>query len=320
MKLYRCKANVLYEFESGAKVSIDKNPSAITIGTYDGLHIGHRKIIAMLTSDAKAKNLQSILITFEPHPRMVLGKTDSKTVLLLSILEEKLPVLRSLGVDVVVVIEFTKAFSETPPEDFVKEFLIATLGLSEIVIGYDHMFGKDRQGSLETLARLSVSEGFGVKMIEEQRVGDKHVSSTTIRRFLESGNIAEANELLGAPYQLTGRVIEGDKRGRTIGFPTANLAIDENKLIPKNGVYVAEAIVDGKMYRAMANIGFRPTVKNEALLSIEVHLLNFAGDLYGKSLSLLLLSRIRDEKKFPDLEVLKKQLAQDRHTAAEFAP
>lgn len=309
---YHFRNGVLSQFDTEQPKPFERKASAVTIGTYDGVHLGHRAIIATLVSDAKARGLRSVVITFEPHPRLVLGKTNGAPIFLLSTLEEKLSALESLGVDCVIVIHFTKEFSETPAETFVEEVLVKQIGLAEIVIGYDHMFGKNRGGSFETLARLAETHHFTVRQIPEQKVDEHHLSSTAIRRFLESGEIEHANKLLGAPYQLSAVVIEGDKRGRTIGFPTANLLPPKAKLIPKIGVYAVEVEVGDKRYRAMMNIGTRPTIQAQSRVSLEVHLLDFNGDLYSKELTLYFLARLRDEQKFASLDALKAQLERDR--------
>ncbi len=312
---YHFRNGVLSQFDTERPKPFERKASAVTIGTYDGVHLGHRAIISTLVSDAKSRGLRSVVITFEPHPRLVLGKTNGSPIFLLSTLEEKLSALESLGVDGVIVIHFTKEFSETPAETFVEEVLVEKIGLAEIVIGYDHMFGKNRGGSFETLVRLAEKHHFTVRQIPEQKVDEHHLSSTAIRRFLESGDIENANKLLGAPYQLSALVIEGDKRGRTIGFPTANLLPPSTKLIPKMGVYAVEVEVGEKRYRAMMNIGTRPTVQTQSSVSLEVHLLEFNGDLYGKALTVRFLARLRDEQRFASLDALKAQLERDKAAA-----
>ncbi len=312
---YYLRDGVFSQFDTDCPKPFERKASAVTIGTYDGVHLGHRAIISTLVSDAKARGWRSVVITFEPHPRLVLGKTNGAPIFLLSTLNEKLRILETLGVDCVIVIHFTKEFSETPAETFVEEVLVEKIGLAEIVIGYDHMFGKNRGGSFETLVRLAKKHHFTVLQIPEQKVDKHHLSSTAIRRFLEAGEIENANKLLGAPYQLSALVVEGDKRGRTIGFPTANLLPPKEKLIPKIGVYAVEVEVDEKRYRAMMNIGMRPTVQSQASLSLEVHLLEFNGDLYGKELTVRFLARLRDEQKFSSLDALKAQLERDKAAA-----
>ncbi|MCS6989187.1 MAG: bifunctional riboflavin kinase/FAD synthetase [Chloroherpetonaceae bacterium] len=319
MRKHLFSDGVLSQLDASDATPFERKPSAVTIGSYDGVHLGHRAILSTLVSEAKAKGLRSLVITFEPHPRLVLGKDNGKSIRLLSTLDEKLVVMESLGIDCVVVIRFTKEFSETPADVFVEDFLVGRIGLAEIVVGYDHMFGKNRGGSFETLLRLAEKHGFSVRRIPEQKVDEHHLSSTAIRRALEAGEIGQANKLLGAPYQLSALVIEGEKRGRLIGFPTANLLPPSEKLIPKRGVYAVEVEVDGKRFRAMMNIGFRPTVREDDRLSLEVHLLDFDGELYGKRLAIHFLARLRDERKFANLAELKAQLERDRQAALQVA-
>jgi riboflavin kinase/FMN adenylyltransferase len=321
MQLLRYKDHRFYDASGNIPLdAFHAEPSAITIGTYDGVHVGHRKLIAELTRIAAQKNMRSVLITFEPHPRLVVGKKDSQTVKLLTTLDEKIALLRPLGLDTIVVIEFTKAFSETPPDVFVQAVLMTQLGLSEMVIGYDHGFGKNRQGTIDTLRQLANTGNFGITVVEEQTVGGAHLSSTVIRERLEHGLIEEANQLLGSAYHLSGTVTRGEARGRTIGFPTANVSVaNAHKLIPKRGVYVCDALVLGHRFRAMTNIGYRPTVADESRLSIETHLLDFNGDLYGKSISIEFLSRLRDEQKFSSMDALKAQLEADKQATATYS-
>jgi len=308
-----------YDWETETQINFDAVRSAVTIGSYDGVHLGHRAILAKLVKSAKKQGLRSVLITFEPHPRLILRREKKRPLKLITTLEEKKTLLAPLGLDVVLVLEFDKAFSEIPAQTFVKDILIKRVGLADIVIGYDHNFGKDRQGTIQTLHSLSQLYGFTVEETEEQLVHGKHVSSTIIRGLLEAGEIDEVNHLLGRPFRLTGKVVEGFKVGRTIGFPTVNLDIaNPYKLIPKSGVYVADVSINGICYRSMMNIGFKPTVTSEHKLTIEAHILNFNKDLYGRTLSFALLYKIRDEIKFVNLDALKTQLESDKRVAAAF--
>ncbi len=292
----------------------------ITLGTFDGVHLGHRKIIAALLAKARTTGLRSTLLTFAPHPRTVVSKKDAAPVRLLTTTEEKLALLSELGLDSVIVIEFTKAFAALSPEDFVEQILLKEFGLAAMVIGYDHGFGRDRSGTLQTLSQLSVKHSFSVEVVEEFMLNGRAVSSTQIRSLLSSGQLRDANTLLGSPYRLTGKVVEGEQRGRLIGFPTANLdLLDPLKLVPSPGVYVADALMNNAKYRAMVNIGYRPTVSTGTRLSIEAHILNFSGNLYGRLLTIQLLSRLRDEQKFPSLDALKAQLEMDKALAATFS-
>lgn len=309
----------IFAFGTNVLASFATQPSVVTIGTFDGVHLGHRKIISELVARAKAKGLRSVLITFEPHPREIVGKPD-EPVRILTTLAERREITQSLGVDVMLVIDFTKTFSETNAEAFIEEVLAGKIGLAEIVIGYDHGFGKDRRGTIDTLQAMATKHKFDVDVIDEQVVSGKHLSSTAIRHLLESGRIAEANELLGRPYQFSGVVARGAQRGRTIGFPTANLDLsDKRKCLPGVGVYVAKVKAGGKEYRAMMNIGYKPTIANDLALSVEVFLLEFSGDLYGQTLEVFVLGRVRDEQKFSGLDELKSQLERDKIFSAAFS-
>ncbi|MCS7013612.1 MAG: bifunctional riboflavin kinase/FAD synthetase [Chloroherpetonaceae bacterium] len=287
--------------------------SAITIGAFDGVHLGHRHLLGRLLGRAKSEGLRSVVITFEPHPRTIVAKPESKPLRLLSTPEEKIALLSTLEIDTLIVVEFTKAFSELSPEAFVEEILLREFGLSAMVIGYDHGFGKDRKGTMQTLLQLSQQHGFTMEVVEEFSLDGRHISSSQIRALVAAGQLSEANLLLGSPYRLTGKVVHGERRGRLIGFPTANLEISHPiKLIPHIGVYAADVSLATGRYRAMVNIGYRPTVSNLPRLQIEAHILNFSGDLYGATLTLELLQRLRDEQKFPSLEALKAQLEEDK--------
>lgn len=309
----------IFAFGTNMPAAFATQPSVITIGTFDGVHLGHRKIISELVARAKAKGLRSVLITFEPHPRAIIGKQD-EPVRILTTLAERREITLSLGVDVMFVIEFTKSFSETSAEAFIENVLVGKIGLAEVVIGYDHGFGKDRSGTIDTLQAMATKYKFDVDVIDEQVVSGKHLSSTAIRHLLEAGRVSEANELLGRPYQFSGAVARGAQRGRTIGFPTANLELsDKHKCLPGAGVYVAEVKAGEKKYRAMMNIGYKPTIANDLALSVEVFLLEFSGDLYGQTLEVAVLGRVRDEQKFSGLDELKSQLERDKIFSAAFS-
>jgi riboflavin kinase/FMN adenylyltransferase len=303
----------IFYHKDGVASALTRNPrSIVTIGTYDGVHLGHRRIISELTGKAKRESLRSVVITFEPHPQEVVGKFP-KPIQTLTTTAEKAELLEELGVDVMIVIEFTKTFSETPPEVFVENFLVGTVGLAEIVIGYDHGFGKDRKGTIETLSRLSALHGFAVDIVNEQRLGSHHISSTEVRRLLESGNVAEAAKLLGTPYGFSGTVVHGSHLGHTIGFPTANVEpTDKRKLIPKVGVYCVSVLIGTREFGGMMNIGYKPTVNNNHVLTNEVNIFDLNEDLYGKNISIKFLTRVRDERKFSSIDELKAQLESDK--------
>lgn len=282
----------------------------VTSGTFDGVHIGHQKILRRVIERAKEKNGQSVVITYWPHPRLVLFPDDNK-LRLLSTIEERIEQLRSFGIDYLLIIPFTKEFSRTSSRTFITDILVKALNTKLLVIGYDHRFGKNREGSFENLKARSAQYGFEVEEIPRQDIDDVGVSSTKIRKALENGDIETANLYLGRRYSLSSVVVEGDKIGRTLGFPTANLAIPEApKLIPANGVYAVYASVEGVKYPAMMNIGLRPTVAGKSL-TLEVHILDFNKDIYGKSVTVEFVEHLRNEKMFSGLDELKTQLARD---------
>ena len=299
---------VVREFDS---VDFDKK-SVITVGTFDGIHLGHRKIIDSVNEIKKSKGLRSVIITFEPHPQIVL-KNKSPDIKILSTLDEKLEMFESLNIDIVYVIEFTKEFSLNSAEDFYVNYIINKFGLSDIVIGYDHMVGRNREGGFETLKGLSGKYDFEIHKIDELKTEGYIVSSTVVRHMLQSSSVKDAKMLLNDYYSITGEVIYGDKLGRQIGFPTANIKpVSEYKLIPQNGVYLVKSEINRKNYFGMMNIGVRPTVSEGQKLTLEVNFLDFEGDLYGQSLKIKFLDFIRREKKFNSVEELKKQIEKDK--------
>lgn len=285
----------------------------VTTGTFDGVHIGHRKIIERLKSLAVENNGETVVITFEPHPRLVLFPDDSGLVLL-STMDEKQELLRKAGIDHLIIIPFTKEFSRFSSNEWIN-MLVENLFLHTLVIGYDHHFGRNREGSIEQLKQFSKELEFNLEEIPAQDIDDIRVSSTKIRQALKEGDIKSANIFLQYPYSFTGTVVEGDKRGRTIGYPTANLKIaDPLKLVPADGVYAVNVWVDNKMFPGMLNIGLRPTV-DEKKHTIEVHIFNLEQDLYGKLITLQLMTKIRNEKKFESIDALKSQLDNDAMVA-----
>ena len=285
--------------------------SVITVGTFDGVHSGHKKIISFLNERKYKKGLRSVVVTFDPHPQAVL-KNKAKDIKILTTTDEKLEIFKKLDVDLVYIINFTKEFSQTSAEDFIKGFLVEKIGLSELVIGYDHMFGKDRQGSIETIKKLSEEFGFEADRVDEYKIEGEVVSSTTIRRYLSEGNIAKANLLLGREYSIEGKVVEGFKRGRAIGYPTANIRIsDEMKQIPKIGIYAVTVELD-KYYQGMMSIGYNPTVSDEKKINLEVHIFDFDRDIYGEKIKVNFVDYIRDEVKFDNLELMKSEIDNDK--------
>jgi riboflavin kinase/FMN adenylyltransferase len=287
--------------------------AVLTIGTFDGVHLGHQQIIRQLKSEALANGGETVILTFHPHPRKVVkGKPDG--ISLLNTLDEKIKLLESHGIDHLVVVPFTPEFSTLTAEQYVSEFLVSKFRPSILIIGYDHRFGQGRSGNYELLEEMAPAHGFEVREIPEHILNTVTVSSTRIRLDLKESKLAEANQLLGYPYMLSGTVVEGDKRGRTIGFPTANLRLeDDEKLVPADGVYAVTVSIGGRenVYRGMMNIGFRPTVGGTRR-SIEVHIINFSEEIYGSVLHLKLHHYVRREKKFSSLEELKAQLTADQ--------
>lgn len=294
----------------GAQEFRSDRQTVVTIGTFDGVHIGHQKIIERLVKAAKAKHLESVILTFFPHPRMVLQK-DSDIKLINSIQERK-KILESTGIDHLIVHPFTQEFSRMTAEEFVQDILVSKLRASLVIIGYDHRFGRNRTANIEDLRKFGRIYDFEVEEISEQEIEEVTVSSTKIRRALEEGRVEKANRYLSYPFTLSGRIVRGRGLGRTFEFPTANLQIEENyKLVPKNGVYVVRSTIGGKETFGMMNIGTNPTVGGTKK-TIETFFFEFDGDLYEKTLDIELLTRIRDEEKFDSIESLKQAMRQDQ--------
>lgn len=290
--------------------------SVLTIGTFDGVHAGHRDIIAKLKDYAAKKSLRDVVITFEPHPRTVVSDYDIK---LLSTLEEKIKLLESLGVSNLLVINFTKQFSQQSAAEFIKNIICDKIGSKHIIIGHDHKFGKDRVGNEDELVKLGSSNEFSVEIVEPVFKKEKIVSSTQIRNALLNGEVELASELLGRNYCFHGEVVKGVSRGTILGFPTANIEIrDSKKLIPQNGVYIVECkIRDQKVFGVM-NIGVRPTFADTNRVIIEVHLIEFNEDIYGEEIEVSILKRLRDEKKFESKEELIYQIKRDKRKAVQY--
>ncbi|RAU83001.1 bifunctional riboflavin kinase/FAD synthetase [Pontibacter arcticus] len=285
--------------------------AVVTSGTFDGVHVGHQKILKRVTERAKQSNGQSVVITYWPHPRLVLFPEDNN-LKLLSTIEERIAQLRSYAIDYLLIIPFTKEFSRTSSRTFITDILVKAIGTKVLVIGYDHRFGKNREGSFEHLKARSQQYGFEVEEIPREDVDEIGVSSTKIRKALENGQVHTASQYLGRPYTLTSVVEEGDKIGRTIGYPTANLALHEkHKLIPGNGVYAVRVKIGDEQYTGMMNIGMRPTVAGK-VLRLEVNILDFDRDIYGQSITVEFVEQLRLEQKFENLDQLKAQLQRDK--------
>jgi len=285
----------------------------VTIGTFDGIHIGHQKILKDLIRTAKKENKKSVLLTFFPHPRMVLQKDVS--IRLINTIEEKSSLLEKMGLDYLIIHPFSQEFSRLSALDFVRNILANQLNTSRLIIGYDHHFGKNREGNIHQLREYSLLYDFEVEEIPAQDIDNVSVSSTKIRTALKEGRLKTANNYLGYNYMLNGTIVNGKKLGGKIGFPTANLDIKEPyKLIPKTGVYVIKTIIDAVLYTGMMNIGFNPTVKGK-YQTIEAHLFDFNKDLYGKKVTIELLFFLREEQKFNSIEDLIIQLKLDKVNA-----
>ncbi len=296
----------------GLESDINIPNAHLTIGTFDGVHIGHQKIIARLNQLAHENGGESVLFTFDPHPRNVLNPNDP--VALLQTKEEKLDKLNRLGLQNVILFPFTKSFSQTPAETFIRSFLVDKLKMKAVIIGYDHQFGRNREGSLEHFQALGETMRFYVEEIPAQDIDEIHVSSTKIRSALLQGAVDVANMYLGEPFQLNGTVVHGLSLGKKLGFPTANLKFDNtHKIIPKNGVYLVRGTVRGGTHFGMMNIGLRPSVDDAkgTGLSVEIHIFDFENDLYGHHMQVELLEFVRDEQKFSDNAQLSAQLAKD---------
>ena len=294
--------------------------AVVTIGTFDGVHLGHQAIFKEMRKMAQEIDGETVVVTFHPHPRQVL-EIGKETLRFICTQEEKLEKIEEFGIDYVIVIPFTKEFASTPSETFIKEYIIDRIHPAVMVVGYDHHFGKNRMGDFEMLSRLGRQYGFQTVQVEAQYIDQVSVSSTKIRNALTVGNVKLANQLLGYPYSVTGEVVRGNEIGRTIGFPTANLDIpDEFMMIGNPGVYACRTVIDGKVLNAMANTGSRPTIGDRADgdYIIEVNIFDFEGDLYGKRLKVWFLERIRDEVKFNGLKALKAQLEKDREQVEAF--
>ena len=290
--------------------------TVLTLGTFDGVHIGHNAILDKICKASEKENLESVILTFFPHPRLIVS--NNYDIKLLNTMNEKAGLLEKVGIQNFIVHPFDKTFSELSPREFVTQVLIEKLNIQKIIIGHDHKFGKDRAADFNDLINFGKEFGFEVEEISAQQINEVSVSSTKIRNSLLEGNISLANEYLGYPYVLTGNVVKGNQLGRTIGFPTANIEIpEEYKLIPKNGVYIVTANVLDQNVFGMMNIGVKPTL-GENKLSIEVHLLDFDKDIYNQKIQVNLLERLRDEQKFDSFDALKSQLEKDKQNTIEY--
>lgn len=288
----------------------------MTIGTFDGVHIGHKSILDRLKNETNNGEFLSLVLTFFPHPRMVLHQDSS--IKLLNTIEEKITLLECYGIDSLIIHPFDAAFSNLTAEEFVKSVLVNQLNVQKIIIGHDHRFGKNRTANIDDLINFGKKYNFNVEQIGAQEIDEIAISSTKIRKALLEGNITLANQFLGYSYFFSGKVIEGKKIGRTLGFPTANIEITENyKLLPKNGAYVISCNIDSLIYYGMMNIGNNPTIGNNEQ-SIEVHFFELNKNLYNGNLEISILYYLRDEQKFSTIEDLKMQLEKDKNYSLNF--
>ena len=293
--------------------------AVVTIGTFDGVHIGHRKIIARLKELADASGGESVILTFFPHPRMILHPED-ESIKLITTIAEKAGLLEALGINHLIITPFSRDFSNQTAESYIRDVLVNKIGTKKIVIGYDHRFGKDRKGGLQDLLAQAPVYGFDVVEIPEQDINDVAISSTRIRAALLVGDINIANECLGYPFFITGKVIRGDQLGRQLGYPTANLMLEEHyKLIPADGIYAVRVRVEEKEYTGMAYIGHRPTV-NGMTRNIEVNIFDFAYDIYNQQLRMEFLHFVREDIKFASLDELVVQLGKDKENVQALSP
>ena len=301
-------------FERGLDAVNRRKDSILTVGTFDGVHLGHRAIIQDLIQRAREVGGFSTLVTFDPHPREILWQQPPPK---LTTLQERKAILSSLGLDRMVVLPFTREFSELSAEDFVTQLLIGSIGMKIIVVGHDHRFGKGRTGDVDLLTSLGKQHNFDVGVIGAHRMGDTVVSSRILRSIVrEKGDVALAAKLLQRPYSLTGEVIHGDSRGRELNYPTANLRpIDSNKLIPHYGIYVVSVQISGTNRGGMMSIGTRPAIRDSTGVHLEVHLFDFDGNLYGKELTVHFIERVRDEKGFDSLQELQAAMLKDEYVS-----
>ncbi len=303
MKVYHC----ISDFEAV------QHP-IVTIGTFDGVHLGHQAIFKQMKAEANRCGGETVVITFFPHPRLVLYR-DSIDLKFINTQEKKLERLQRAGIDHLIIIPFTREFSRNSSEAFISDYVVKYVHPEKVIIGYDHHFGKNREGNLELLEKVKNKYGFEVEEVPPFFVKDVAVSSTRIRNLLHEGNVREANEMLGYEYAIAGKVVHGNSIGHSIGFPTANIEIaNEYKLIAANGVYACRVLVDGKIYKGMGNIGVRPTI-DHGDLTIEINIFDFDKNIYGETIVIQFVDRMRDEKKFKDLNALKSQLAKDKEIA-----
>lgn len=290
-------------------------PLALSLGMFDGVHIGHKSIIDELKKTGQEKDLETAILTFWPHPRFVFNPDED--LKLLNTLDEKTVLMEKYGIQNLFLKEFDAGFRNLTGEEFVRQILVDALHVKYLIIGYDHSFGKNKSGNFELLQKLSGELGFEVEQMEAINIHENNISSTKIRKALLTGNIREANEMLGYSYSVSGTVVHGKKIGRTIGYPTANIETDSIKLLPKKGAYIVEVFVQGKQYKGMLSVGTNPTVNGEKL-TVEVYILDFEGDIYGKDITVKFRDFLHDEIKFEGMDKLIERLDEDKRLTEEF--
>ena len=302
---------IVREFENYT----ENTPKVLSLGMFDGVHFGHISIINLLKSLAQENNLETAILTFWPHPRKVFNPNDE--IKLLNTLNEKLNLLENANLDVVFLKSFDENFRNLTGEEFVRQILVQKLNVKHIIIGHDHVFGKNKSGNFELLQKLSKELDFVVQQLDAVKEGEFNISSTKIRNYLANGNIIGANKMLGYHYSVSGKVIDGKKLGRTIGYPTANIEVDELKLLPKKGAYIVEVYVKNKFYKGMLSIGTNPTVNGDKL-TVEVYILDFNKDIYGEEITVKFRDFLHEEIKFESLEKLIERLDEDKRLTKEF--
>lgn len=304
-------------YSDRSEIEKQKN-SVVTVGSFDGLHLGHLKILDTVKSISKENYLNSFVVTFEPHPRSVL--TQNSEVSILTSLDEKKWIIEESGIENLMVIHFTREFSQLTSDEFIKKFVLEKLNASHMVIGHDHKFGRDRLGDENKLREIGNQLGFGITAVSAECLKNETISSSKIRSFLFSGELELANQFLGRFYSICGIVVKGAQRGRTLGFPTANVQVDDpKKAIPKNGVYIVRCSLGYEFYYGVMNIGNRPTFENKRELVAEVNIIDFNRDIYGEKIKVEFVKRLRDEKKFESKDELVAQIEKDKKEAERVA-
>lgn len=287
--------------------------TALTVGTFDGVHCGHRGIVERMIATARKHDERTVVVTFDPHPQIVLARPDREPVLLLTTIDERCDLFAQLGIDMVVVVPFTREFAAIPADAFVRTVIVHDIGVQHFFIGHDHSFGKNRGGNEELLQQLGHELDFDVVPIPPLECAGVVVSSTKVRNALRTGGVDEAHRFLGRPYAVRGVVGHGDKRGRTLGIPTANIQMPEHKLLPANGIYVVSSVIDGSVVVGMASVGVRPMFTNDVVPTLEVNYLDIDTDLYGRTLEVVFHARLRDEIAYESVDELLAQIEIDRN-------